>query len=54
MSYDQKKGKSQIGHLTFDHKSFKRKGQMKFDWGMLYIIGQIFSRAIKHFFALSK
>jgi hypothetical protein len=31
MSYDQKKGESQIENLTPDHKSFQIKGQMRPD-----------------------
>ncbi len=33
MSYDQKKGQRQIGNLILDHKSLKRKGQMRSNWG---------------------
>jgi hypothetical protein len=40
MSYDQKKGRSQIGNLTPDQKPLERRGQMSFDWGVLYIIGK--------------
>jgi len=36
------RGKSQIGNLTCDHKSLESKGQMKFDWSMLYAVGNIF------------
>jgi len=38
---------SQIGNLIPDHKSLESKGQMTFDWGMLYTIGKIFLGAIK-------
>jgi hypothetical protein len=44
-----KKGGSQIENLTIDHKSFERRGQMKFDWSVLYTIGKIFSRAIRYY-----
>jgi hypothetical protein len=37
-----RKGGSQIGNLTFDHKPLENKGQMSFDWGVLYTIGKIF------------
>jgi len=49
MSYDKKKGRSQIGNLTSDHKSLEGKDQMRFDWTMLYTVGSIFSRAIKYY-----
>jgi hypothetical protein len=49
-----RRGRSQIGNLIFDHKSLKKKGQIRSDWGLLYIVGKIFSRAIKYFLALSK
>jgi hypothetical protein len=44
-----RKGGSQIENLTFDHKSLENRGQMRFDWSMLYTIGKIFSRAIRHY-----
>jgi hypothetical protein len=46
--------KSQIHNLTLDHKSLESKGQMKLDWSMLYIVGNIFSRVIRFFLTLSK
>ncbi len=49
MSYDQKKGQSQIGNLTPDHKPFEGKSQMSSDWGMLYTIGNIFLKVIKYY-----
>jgi len=49
MSYDQKKGQSQIGNLTLDHKPFEGKSQMSSDWGMLYTIGNIFLKVIKYY-----
>jgi hypothetical protein len=48
MSYDQKKGRSQIENLIPDHKSFESRGQMRSDWSVLYTIGKIFSRAIRY------
>jgi hypothetical protein len=45
---------SQIGNLIVDHKSFKNRGQMSSDWGMLYIIKKIFLRAIRYFFCVLK
>jgi hypothetical protein len=36
------------GNLTPDHKSFKSKGQMRFNWNVLYTIGKIFLRAIRY------
>jgi hypothetical protein len=44
-----RRGRSQIRNLTLDHKSLETKGQMRSDWSMLYTIGKIFSRAIRHF-----
>jgi hypothetical protein len=41
-----KKGGSQIENLTFNHKSFKKKGQMKSNRDMISTIGKIFPRAI--------
>jgi hypothetical protein len=41
MSYDKIKSRSQTGNLTFDHKLLESKGQMNFDWGVLYTIGNI-------------
>jgi hypothetical protein len=47
MNYDQKKGwESKIENLTANHKSFENKGQIRFDWGVLYIVENIFLRAI--------
>ncbi len=47
-------GKSQIENLIINHKSFKSKGQMKFNWAMLYTVGKIFLRAIRFCFSLKK
>jgi hypothetical protein len=50
-----KKGESQIGNLTPDHKSLESRGEMRFSWKVLYIVGKIFSRDIKYwFFTLKK
>jgi hypothetical protein len=43
-----KNGANQIGNLTLNHKSFENRGQMRFDWSMLYNVGNIFSRAIRY------
>jgi hypothetical protein len=43
-----RRGGSQIGHLTPDHKSLKSKGQMRSDWSMLYTVEKIFSRDIRY------
>jgi hypothetical protein len=40
--------RSQIENLTPNHKSFKSRGQMSSDWGMIYTIEKIFSRPIKY------
>jgi hypothetical protein len=37
-----RRGMNQIGNLTPNHKPLKIKGQMSFDWGMLYTIAKIF------------
>ncbi len=42
-------GGSQIGNLTPDHKSLESRGQMRFDWSMLYTVGKIFSSAIRYY-----
>jgi hypothetical protein len=41
-----RRGRSQIENLTFDHKSFERRGQMRSDWSVLYTVGKIFSMDI--------
>jgi hypothetical protein len=43
-----RKGRSQIGHLTPDHKSLESRGQMRFDWSVLYTIENMFSKAIRY------
>jgi hypothetical protein len=42
-----RKGGSQVENLTPDHKSLESRGQMRSDWGVLYIIENIFLRLIK-------
>jgi hypothetical protein len=49
MSYDQRRGKSQIGHLTPEHKPLEIKGQMSSDRVVLCTIGKIFLRAIRYY-----
>jgi len=49
-----KKGESQIGNLTPDHKSLESRGEMRFSWKVLYIVGKIFSRDIKYWFCTLK
>jgi hypothetical protein len=41
-----RRGRSQIGNLTPDHKPLESMGQISFNWGVLYIIEKIFLRAI--------
>jgi len=48
MSYDKKKGGSQIGNLIIDHKPLESRGQMSFDWGVLYTVGKIVMKDIKY------
>ncbi len=50
MNYDQKKGQES----KFDHKPLESKGQMNSNWGMLYIVGKIFLRAMKYCPQVSK
>jgi hypothetical protein len=45
-----RRGKSQIGNLTLDHKSFESRGQMRSKWSMPYTIEKIFSRDIRYFY----
>jgi hypothetical protein len=42
-----RRGKSQIGNLTPDHKSLESRGQMRSNWGVLYIVGKTFLKAIR-------
>jgi hypothetical protein len=44
-----RKGKNQIENLIPDQKSLESKGQMRFNWDILYSIGKIFLRAIRYF-----
>jgi hypothetical protein len=46
MSYDIKKGESQIKNLTPNHKCLEDKGQIKFDWSVFYTIGKILLKVI--------
>ncbi len=41
-----RKGKSKIE--TLDDKSLESRGQMRFNWDVLYIVRNIFSKAIKY------
>jgi hypothetical protein len=47
-----RKVKSQIGNLIPNHKSPYNRGQMIFDWGVQYIVGKIFLRAIKYYLCM--
>ncbi len=42
-------GRSQIGDLTPDYKSLQSKGQIRYDWRVLYTIGKTFPRPIRYF-----
>jgi hypothetical protein len=44
-----RRGRSQIENLTPNHKSLESRGQMKFDWNVLYTVEKIFSRVIRYF-----
>jgi hypothetical protein len=43
-----RRGGSQIGNLTPDHKSIESRGKKKADCNMLYTFGKILSRAIRY------
>jgi hypothetical protein len=43
-----RRGGSQIGNLTPDHKSFESRGQMRSDWGVFYTIEKMFLKAIRY------
>jgi len=43
-----RRGGSEIRNLTPNHKSLESRGQMRFNWSVLYTIGNIFSRDIKY------
>jgi hypothetical protein len=49
-----RRGGSQIGNLTIDHKSLESMGQMSSDWNMLYTVGKIFLRAIRFYLFILK
>jgi hypothetical protein len=49
-----KLNKHQIGNLIPDHKFLESRGQMKSNWGVLYIVGKIFLRAIRYFLFIFK
>jgi len=53
MSYDFKKRQESNSHqieiLIPDHKSLENKGQMSFDWGVIYTFKKIFLRAIRYY-----
>jgi hypothetical protein len=42
-----RKGESQIGNSTPNHKPLERRGQMSFDWAMIYVVEKIFLRDIR-------
>jgi hypothetical protein len=43
-----RRGKSQIGNLTPNHKALESRGHMRFDSTIIFTLGKIFSRAIKY------
>jgi hypothetical protein len=43
-----RRGGNHNENLTLEHKSLERKGQMRFNWTVLYIIGKMFSRDIRY------
>jgi len=43
-----RKGNSQSGNLTPDHKSLENRGQTRSNWSVLYIVEKIFSRVIRY------
>jgi len=46
------KGRNQIGNLTPYHKSLESRGEMKFDWGVLYIVEKVILKDIKYFLCI--
>jgi hypothetical protein len=48
MSYDQKKGQESNWEFDSQPHILERRGQMRSDWGMLYIVGDIYVRAIRY------
>jgi len=42
---------NQIGDLTPNHKSLKRRGQVRSNWSMLYSVGNIFFKGYKVLFS---
>jgi hypothetical protein len=47
MNYDfKKKGMSKFDNLISNHKSLESRGQMKFDWAVLYTIEKIFLKIL--------
>jgi hypothetical protein len=44
-----RRGGIQIEKLIPDHKPVENKGQMSFDWGVLYTFGKIFLRYIRYY-----
>jgi hypothetical protein len=48
------KGRSQIGNMIPNHKPLENKGQMSSNWGMLYIIGNIFLSDIRYWLLIFK
>jgi hypothetical protein len=49
-----RRGGSQIGNLTPDHKPFESRGQLSFDWGVLYIVEKIILRVVRYYIRISK
>jgi hypothetical protein len=45
---EKRRGGSQIPNLTPNHKPFEKKGQMNFDWGLLYTVEKIFLKDIRY------
>jgi hypothetical protein len=43
-----RKGGNQIENLTPDYKPLESRGQMRSDWGVLYIDGKILSKAKRY------
>jgi hypothetical protein len=49
-----RRGGNQIQNLIPYHKPLESKGQMSFNWGVLYTFGKIFLNDIRYFLAFSK
>jgi hypothetical protein len=53
--WSKERARIKLGYLTPNHKSLQSKGQMRFDWNMVYIVGKdIFQKIYNNVLAFSK